>query len=110
MKIRDIELHRRKEIHEYLTMTHMFSFFVMMWALVLYTKLFSIEDYGMTILRILLFFSIGLLIIVLITRYNEKIASQNLIAKFTWVDILYVSFHLVVTAVTIFLVDRIQPT
>ena len=106
MRIRDIELHRRKEIHEYLTMTHMFSFFIMMWALVLYTKLFSMENYSMTILRILLFFSIGLLIFILITRYNEKIASQNLITKFTWVDILYVAFHLVVATVTIFLVDQ----
>ena len=106
MKIRDIELHRRKEIHEYLTTTHMFSFFVMTWALVLNTRLFSMEDYSLTIVRVLLVSSIGVLAFILISRYNEKIACQNLITKFTWVDILYVSFHLVVATVTIFLVDQ----
>ncbi|MGE5543941.1 MAG: diguanylate cyclase [Bacillota bacterium] len=106
MKIRDIELNRRKEIHEYLTTTHMFGFFIMMWALVLYTKLFSMENYSMTIMRILLFFSTGLIVFILITRYNEKIASQNSITKFTWIDFLYVALHLVVATLTIFLVDK----
>jgi len=106
MKIRDIELHRRKEIHEYLTMTHMFSFFIMMWALVLNTRLFSMETYTTTLFRFVIFCSLALLAFILITRYNEKVAAQNLITKFTWVDILYVSFHLVVATVTIFLVDQ----
>lgn len=106
MKIRDIELHRRKEIHEYLTTTHMFSFFIMMWALVLNTRLFSMATYSSTIFRFVLFCTLVLLAFIFITRYNEKIASQNLITKFTWVDILYVAFHLIVATVTIFLVDQ----
>lgn len=106
MRIRDIELQRRKEIHEYLTTTHMFSVFIMLWALVLNSRLFSMEDYCLTIVRVMIFSSIGLLAFILITRYNEKIASQKSITKFTWIDILYVFFHLVVATVTIFLVDR----
>ena len=70
------------------------------------TRLFSMEDYSLTIVRVLLVSSIGVLAFILISRYNEKIACQNLITKFTWVDILYVSFHLVVATVTIFLVDQ----
>lgn len=106
MKIRDIELERRKEIHEYLTTTHMFSFFIMMWALVLNTKLFSMSTYTLTIVRFVLFFAIALLVFTIITRYHEKIASQKVITKFTWVDLLYVTFHLVVATLTIFLVDK----
>lgn len=106
MRIRDIELNRRKEIHEYLTMTHMLSFFIMMWALVLNTRLFSMETYTSTIFRFVLFCTLALLAFILITRYNEKVASQKSITKFTWVDILYVAFHLVVATLTVCLVEK----
>lgn len=106
MKIREIELNRRKEIHEYLTTTHMFCFFIMIWAVVLNTKMFSMETYTSTIIRFLLFFTVGWLGFVLITRYNEKNASLISVTKFTWVDFLYISFPLAVATFSFFMVGE----
>jgi len=83
----------------------MFIFFIMMWALVLNTHLFSMENYTSTIIRFVIVFTLALLAFILINRYNEKIASQKSITRFTWVDILYVSFHLLVATITMLLVD-----
>ncbi|HEX3011849.1 MAG TPA: diguanylate cyclase [Syntrophomonadaceae bacterium] len=106
MKIQESELQRRKEIHEYLTTTHMFCLFVMMFALVLSKKMFSITNYNITSIRFLFFFAATLLGFVLITTYNTKNASLNDSIKFTWIDFIYISFPLGIAAFTLFVVGK----
>jgi len=104
VKIQETEFERRKEIHEYLTTTHMFCLFVMMFALVLSKKMFSLANYNTTGIRFLAFFALALLGFAVITSYNTKNASLSIESKFTWIDLLYISFPLVVAVFTLFAV------
>ena len=108
MKIQETEFERRKEIHEYLTTTHMFCLFVMMFALVLSKKMFSLANYNTTGIRFLAFFALALLGFAVITSYNTKNASLSIESKFTWVDLLYISFPLVVAVFTLFAVGTMS--
>jgi len=108
VKIQETEFERRKEIHEYLTTTHMFCLFVMMFALVLSKKMFSLANYNTTGIRFLAFFALALLGFAVITSYNTKNASLSIESKFTWVDLLYISFPLVVAVFTLFAVGTMS--
>lgn len=106
MKIQDLEIERRKQIHEYLTTTHMFCLFVMMFAMALSEKMFSLTNYNTTGLRFLIFFAATLLSFILITTYNTKNASLTIETGFSWVDFLYISFPLAVAAFTLFISSK----
>ncbi|HWP96604.1 MAG TPA: diguanylate cyclase [Syntrophomonadaceae bacterium] len=103
MKIQELKIERRKQIHEYLTTTHMFCLFIMMFAMALSEKMFSPTNYNTTGIRFLLFFASILLGLILITIYNTKNASLTVEARFSWVDFLYISFPLAVAAFTLFI-------
>ncbi|MEN6327985.1 MAG: diguanylate cyclase, partial [Syntrophomonas sp.] len=106
MKILESEFKRRKEIHEYLTTTHMFCLFVMLFALVLNNKLFSLTYNKLMSIRFLIFFAASLVGFTLITMYNTKNASLDADTKFTWIDFLYISFPLAIAAFTLFVVGK----
>lgn len=106
MNIKENESNRRREIHEYLTTTHMFCFIVMMFALVLSKKMFSLNNYNLTSVRFLAFFAALLVGFTLITNYNAKNVSPDIDEKFTWIDFLYIAFPLVVATCTLFIVGK----
>ena len=105
MKIIESELKRRKEIHEYLTTTHMFCILVMLFALALNQDLFDMHTYGIN-LRFLVFFGVGFVLFVLITIYNSKDNTSDVEPKFTWIDFLYTSLPFAIAASTVFLVGK----
>ena len=106
MKIQEAELERRKEIHEYLTTTHMFCLFVMMFALVLSKNLFNLKSPNAISFRFLLFFFIALLGFAFINKYNNQNASLSVDARITWVDLLYITFPLAIATLTLFMVGK----
>lgn len=103
MKVLESEIKRRQTMHEYLTTTHMFCLFIMMWALGLSNKLFSLDSYNTTMFRFLIFMGIALIGFLLITAYNTKSTLLYLESRFTWVDFIYVSVPLFVAGFTIFI-------
>lgn len=103
MKILENELKRRQTMHEYLTTTHMFCLFIMMWALGLSNKMFSLGFYTTTMFRFLIFMGIALLGFSLITAYNTKNISLTIENKFSWVDLIYISVPLILAGFTIFI-------
>ncbi|MGI5911579.1 MAG: diguanylate cyclase [Syntrophomonadaceae bacterium] len=106
MKIKEIELQRHKEIHEYLTTTHMFCFFVMLFALALTKQMFSLDYYNITLIRFLLFFVLGFVILILITKYNTKKISLEKGTQLTYTDFVYIGFPLLIAGITFFIVDN----
>ncbi|HBQ86726.1 MAG TPA: diguanylate cyclase [Syntrophomonas sp.] len=102
MKIQEIEFNRRKEMSEYLTATHMFCLLTMMFALALSKKMFLLENYNSGLIRFLIFFGAGLIGFALIAIYFHKNISLEAAASFTWTDFLYISFPLVIAAITLF--------
>jgi len=106
LKIQENEIKRRKEMHENLTATHMFCFFIMIFALALNNKLFSLSNYNLTSIRFLIFFAAGLIGIAIINIYNLKNASLESSPHFTWIDFLYVSIPMILAAFTLFEIGR----
>lgn len=103
MKVLESELKRRQTMHEYLTTTHMFCLFIMMWALGLSNKLFSLESYNTTMFRFLIFMGIALIGFALINAYHTKSTLLSYDSRFTWVDLIYISVPLFVAGFTIFI-------
>lgn len=106
MKIQQIECNRRKEISEYLTTTHMFCLLVMMFALALSKKMFALVNYNVSVIRYLIFFAAALVGFALITRYCARSVSSKTDDRFTWADFLYISFPLLIAALTLFTVGK----
>ncbi len=106
MKVLHSELKRRQVMHEYMTTTHMFCLFIMMWALGLSNKMFSLVSYDTTMFRLLIFLGVALLGFSLITAYNTKYAEQIVDSKFTWVDLVYITVPLFIAGFTIFIMGE----
>lgn len=106
MKLLENEFERRKELHEFLTTTHMFCIMVMMFALALSQDLFDMDHYEMTYLRFLVFFAVGFIIFELMTIYNSKEDSLGVDSKFTWVDFLYIGLPIGIATFTLFVVGQ----
>ena len=102
MRSLENELIRRKEIHEYITTTHMFCFLVMLFAFALSQDFFDMKDYGLSSIRFLVFCAVGFIIFELIVIYNNKSSFLDADAKSTWFDLLYISGPLIISTIALF--------
>jgi diguanylate cyclase (GGDEF)-like protein len=100
VNIRKAEFARRQEISEYLTTTHIFCLFVMMFAFALSNEVFVLKNYNTGILRYLIFFAVALSAFGLVTKYCKT--SNLLQNRCTLTHILYISFPLLIAAMTLF--------
>jgi diguanylate cyclase (GGDEF)-like protein len=106
MKIFKSEIKRRREIREYLTVTHMFCILIMLFSLALSRDFFDLEKYETTYPRFLVFFAAGFVIFGLITLYNSKNCALEPGSKLSLIDLLYIGLPLAIAACTFFIADN----
>ncbi len=106
MKILKSEIKRRREIREYLTVTHMFCILIMLFSLALSRDFFDLEKYETTYPRFLVFFAAGFVIFGLITLYNSKNCALEPGSKLSLIDLLYIGLPLAIAACTFFIADN----
>ncbi len=106
MNIKENETQRKKEIYEYVTTTHMICFFIMIFGLVLSEDFFAREHFPVISTRFLLFFFISIIGFIGITTYNSR-NKEGLKSKgYSWDDLLYFSFPLLVAVFILFCVKE----
>jgi len=104
LNIKENEAQRRRELYEYVTITHMICLFIMMFGLVLSEDLFAMKNFPAISSRFLIFFLISVIGFAGITAYNSRNKDGLPDRRYSWVDLLYFSFPLLVAAFTLFIV------
>ena len=106
MKLLENELKRRREIHEYLTATHMFCMLAMLFAFALNQNLFDIQIHGIN-LRFLTFYGVCLVGFALVTKYNSKASpTSDVSANFTLIDFLYIAFPFAIATISLLVAGK----